>query len=386
MNRPHREAFMISSILRFTTISVVGLAAGVHTLSAQEPPEWRLAPAEFEVGGIEAGPDEEFANLGGVTLLDGGTVLVGDRVEPFLRVFGPDGELLRTLGRRGQGPGEYEYVYRIDSCSPGEISVYDVDSRVHRYGPNMTLISTELISFEALGGRTSYNEDCNPNGFEIVTGWGDYDTQFQEGLFEARAPVLLLRDGDVVYDFGERLSSHRVGSVRNGAPTGSAPHPFGRATVVALGSDRIYIGDAETYEIEVYDLAGQALPPVRWTGPPLDYDRGFVDELAEQAVSAAREQSRPALRRWYRDLEELEGLPAYDRILVSDQDELWVRQFVRPSSVGEEWVVFGPDQALIGRLRLPSRSTLWEVRGDRVVYAVVDEFDVPTVRVSRLVR
>lgn len=362
-------------------------AALALPLTAQEAPRWSLAAPDFEVGGFAAEGDDALAQLGGVTILSNGNVVVGDRVEPFLKVFDSDGTFLRTIGRYGQGPGEYKYVYEMDWCAPGELSVKDVDGRVHRYTGDMEYASTDLVSLEAIGGRSAYNQDCHPNGLQIVTGWGDPAAQFKEGRFDATAPVLLLRGQTVVKDFGERLSSERLGSVGpDGAPTGSGPHPFGRATVVAMGTDHVYIGSATDYEVEVYDLSGEALPPVRWTGPSLAYDADVVAERAAQAVAEAREESRASVRRWYAEMPELDQFPAYDRMIVSDTDQLWVRLFVRPGSAGESWVVFGNDHRLIGQLELPPRSTLWEVRGDRVVYSTLDELDVPVVRISRIER
>lgn len=363
------------------------LAAAAPPLEGQSAPRWRLASPDFEVGGLAAESDYELAKLGGVTVLDGGNVVVGDRFAPFLKIFDPSGEFLRNVGRFGQGPGEYQYVYEMDWCAPGELSVFDVDRRVHRYTGDMDFVSTDLISLEVIGGGVAYHRDCHPNGLQIVTGWGDIQAQFKAGLFEATAPVFLLRDQEVVRAFGERLSSQRLGTVRpDGSPAGSRPHPFGRATVVALGSKHVYIGAGARHEIEVYDLAGNPLAPIQWDGPSLEYDRDLVEQLGERAVSEAPEGLRPALRRSYAEMPDLDQLPAYDRILVSDADEVWVRQFVRPGSTGEEWVIFGSDHELIGRLTMPPRSTLWEVRRGRVVYSTLDDLDVPIVRISRLER
>lgn len=368
-------------------ISALLALTATPAISAQSPPLWRLAPPEFEVGGYDAPADYELANLGGVTILDNGHVVVGDRVAPFLKEFDASGTFVRDVGRFGQGPGEYEYVFGMDWCAPGRLSVFDTDSRVHRYAGDLTFIETDLISIDAIGGGTPYKRDCHPNGFQVVTGWGDISGQFAVGLFEATAPVVLLRGQDVVRDFGERLSSHRLGSLRaDGSPAGTGPHPLGRATVVALGSERVYIGDASDYELEVYDLAGQPRTPLRWSGPDLEYDEDLVKELGERAAARTSERNRPRVRRAYAELPELDQLPAYDRLVVSDTDEVWVRHFPRPGALDEEWVVFSADRALVGRVRMPPRATLWEVRGDRVVYSVLDELDVPIVRISRLVK
>ena len=365
----------------FPGVFTIGPVAGQTTL------EWRLAPPEFEVGGVEADQEYTLSVLGGVTLLPNGNVVVGDRSAPFLKVFGPDGTFLRAVGRYGSGPGEYEHVYDFDWCAAGELTVFDVDRRIHRYEGDLERVSTELVSFEALGGGPAYKHDCHPNGFQIVTGWGDVLSQVTPGLFEATAPVVLLAGQETVRDFGERLSSQRLGTTRaDGSPSGSGPHPFGRATVVALGSAYVYVGAADSYEIEVYDLSGAPQPSLRWDGPSLEYDDNLLEALKEAALADAPERSRPRLRRWYASIPELKQIPAYDRILVSDSDEVWVRQFFTPGSDGEEWVVFGRDHALSGRLTLPARSTLWEVRDDRVVYSILDDFDVPIVRISQIER
>lgn len=348
---------------------------------------WRLGPPEFEVGGVVADDEYHLAELGGVTLLDNGNVLVGDRVAPFLKLFAPDGSLLRQLGRRGSGPGEYEYVYQFDWCAPGELWVFDVDRRVHRYSGSLDFISTALVSLDHIGGGVGYQRDCHPNGLQIATGWGDVIAQIKAGIYDATGSAALLRGTDLVHHFGERLSSQRLGSVdANGSPTGSAPHPFGRATVVAMGSARAYIGDGASYEIQVYDLEGSPQTPIRWNGPDLAYDDDLLEILERRALAEAPEEARPRLRRWYAEMPELDQVPAYDRILVSDSDEVWVRQFVAPDADGEEWLVFDQAHVAVGRIRLPDRSTLWEVRGNRVLYSVLDEFDVPVVRISRIER
>lgn len=358
------------------------LAVPVH---GQAVAEWRLADHGFQVGGVEAEAEYTLTSLGGVTILPSGDVLVADRQAPFLKLFDANGTFLRALGAFGGGPGEYEYVYRLDWCGPDELTIQDVNGRVHRYSGSMEHVATQLVSLSALGGGVAYNWDCHPNGLQVVTGWGDHMTQFQPGYFQARADVLLLRGQEVVYHFGERLSSERIGSVGpDGTPTGSGPHPLGRATVVALGDSRVYLGDADTYEIEVYTLSGQRLSPLQWDGADLEYSDGVVRQLADRATSEASERSRPRVRRMYEGLPELEQLPAYDRLLVSESDELWVREFVRPDATEETWVVFDQQGELKGRLALPVGATLWEVRGDRVVYSILDDFDVPVVRISTI--
>lgn len=370
--------------MRWTTMVVAGfLIAQPAHLAAQTGPRLELGPPDLEIGGYEADPEALIGELGGVLLLPDGGLVVGDRIALHLKVFGPDGRFVRSVGRSGAGPGEYDYLLQMDWCGPGELWVEDANSRVHRYSESLELLDTEIVSRDAIGGGLGYRWDCHPNGLVMATGWGDPRSNFKPGYFAATAPVALLRGPEVIRDFGPRLSSERIGSVRDdGTPSGSGPHPLGHTTVVAVGSERVYLGAGRDYEIEVYDLEGTPLPPLRWDGPTLEYDPALVQRLEDEAVARAPEARRAGLRRWWADVPALQSVPAYDRIVVSDDDQVWVRQFVRPDDAGEAWVVFGADHRPIGRLTLPPRSTLWEVKGGRVVYSTLDEFDVPTIRVA----
>ncbi len=51
-------------------------------------------------------PNLTFGNIRGVQAASDGTIYVLDSQAAEVRVFGPDGEYLRTIARRGEGPGE----------------------------------------------------------------------------------------------------------------------------------------------------------------------------------------------------------------------------------------------------------------------------------------
>lgn len=129
----------------------------VPPCAAQVTETWELAEPHFQVGGVEAEDSSYLANLGGVTILPNGNVVVGDRVEPFIKIFSADGRFLRAIGSFGEGPGEYEYVYEIGWCAPGELHVEDVDRRIHRYRGDMELVSTSTLSLDAVGVEPGTN-------------------------------------------------------------------------------------------------------------------------------------------------------------------------------------------------------------------------------------
>ncbi len=61
---------------------------------------------EVRVGSVDD-PDVGFSRIEGVEVGDDGTVYVLEGQVPEIRVFAPDGRRLRTVGRPGEGPGEF---------------------------------------------------------------------------------------------------------------------------------------------------------------------------------------------------------------------------------------------------------------------------------------
>ena len=364
--------------------ALTALAVGRLPTTAQE---WR--PSErpiFEVGGLTDDLDYALSEVVGGTRLADGRVVIADRLWYGLKMYSPEGELLRSVGGEGEGPGEYEYIRGMGRCAAGMVVGYDLHWDENLYSEDLEFMGTRSAHNEVLGSGP-YQSDCNEGGFVLATGWGDRGAHFSAGYFVATAPVVLTHDAQLVHHFGDRLSSERVGSVGpDGSPSGSGPHPFGRQTSVALGPTRAYVGDAADYMVEVYDLTGGRLPDIAWTGPDLRLTSNDFAVLVARAVADAAPSDQPRIRRYYSNLPELERFPAYDRLLTDRVGNLWVRYFPRTRAQTLDWVVFDSNGSKIGEVSLPLRTTLLEAGADYLLVSELDDFDVPTVRVYALLQ
>lgn len=70
---------------------------------------WRLV----EAARIESdfGTEGELVAPGSVALGDGGTVYVADTKPAAIKVYTPDGKFVRSIGREGEGPGEFRVAF-----------------------------------------------------------------------------------------------------------------------------------------------------------------------------------------------------------------------------------------------------------------------------------
>lgn len=368
---------------------VVGSAGG----GSGQTTEFALRPGSFEVGGLTADDRYVLSRVVGAQRLAGGQIVIADHHAQGLRLFTETGEFLAAVGGRGGGPEEFQSIRGVGYCERERVVAFDAQWTRKIYDNALNFVDSRTLSIPGLP-RGAYQLACEQSGTMVVTGWGDSEVQHRVGLFEATAPVLLVRDDRVVHEFGDRLSSERVGSPpdlrgqtdRHYAGNPSGPHPFGRQTSVAIGTDRVYIGDGSDFEVEVYDLAGRRLPTIRWEGSNREITRQHLDTFESERVAAVRAERRPAIRRALQELPKLDRFPAYDALMVDRGERLWIRSFLRPGADEYRWTIFEEGGDLTGILRLSGNVRVLEAGRGYVLVVERDELEVETVRLMELVR
>lgn len=103
---------------------VVGCSAPV-----EEPASdgiWGRASLVEEIRiGVEVGAEEYMlGSVEDVAVSSDGTIYVSDSSPRTVRVFDPQGDFLRHIGREGQGPDEYRYAPRLDMLSDDTLVVW----------------------------------------------------------------------------------------------------------------------------------------------------------------------------------------------------------------------------------------------------------------------
>jgi hypothetical protein len=82
---------------------------------------------ELTIGTAEGADEYMFVRLRGIAVDDQGAIFALDQRKPRVDVFSGDGSHLRSIGRRGQGPGEFQNPFFIALAPAGEIMVGGMD-------------------------------------------------------------------------------------------------------------------------------------------------------------------------------------------------------------------------------------------------------------------
>lgn len=237
------------------------LLVGFPALSLQvvnDKPKYGELTLEFEEETvIRESNDNEFYTFryiwdlvvdsrGSIYLLDHDRVLKFDK----------SGRFLRTIGRKGQGPGEYMKPLKL--FIDGQDNLYISDQGISllkfdREGNFKEIIKLKFsIPFMPIEARNFY---VSKDG-RIVSFTRDYS---EEGII--RKLVLISQKGEIIKVLASFLEKHiKVGFKGGGGVVGGVTHPYlPSCYFCSLGDDKICFGENMSYKITIMDLEGNEL-------------------------------------------------------------------------------------------------------------------------------
>jgi hypothetical protein len=366
------------------------LASGCRGDSlADIPHEWRLHEVA-RVGAIDRG-DYALPDVAALAVSSSGVIYVASRMDSSIRLFDESGSYITTLGGRGRGPGEFDWLYQIGVRGD---TLWAADMQLRRL--TFFDISTgDVVRVDERVGHLAYVEPHRipmlraiaPNGAHVLfpavlSRWAQRDTVVPLIVFDA-----------------ERATAVTLGHV-------TVPHP---SITIAEGSRRTYIAqpfdDRTLYgvspagdKVVFVDRSESELPPSRYRVASVNISgdtawsrtyRVTPTEISEAAIDAARKRVRgaagPAERQAMAGLHIPDHHPPVTAVVVADDGAIWLRgQDTRADSV--TWTILSEEGAEAGRVKSSSRWQPRVIRGRRVYGVETGEMDVPYVSVHELHR
>lgn len=350
---------------------------------------WTLeaAPA-VDIGGAEV--DEAYAvyQVSDALRLADGRIVVSNGGSADVRYYSADGEHLRTSGRRGEGPGEFQRPQRLVAL-PGD-SVLVVESRrttvldaEGTYARDFTSVGTTARA--SVVGRLGDGRLVATLGASFMPGEVLQGLQRPALVFATVTPTGDVQDTIVSVPGAERTvnvneSGGQIRSIMISAP------PFAKNTAYAVGDDALAVATQEAPEFRVYGADGTARRIVRTGTPMAAVTEAHLDAWFErQRESMPPEQREQAVRRPdYADAGKV--VPPFAALEIDDAGNFWVADYddrIRPSGA---WSVHDADGRLSARIRLPDGFRPMHIGDDFVLGVERDEYDVEHVRMYRVLK
>ncbi len=354
---------------------------------------------ELKIGAVDGAEEYTFGQIVDVLPTADGGVLVHDDQAQLIRFYDSTGTYVRTLGAKGQGPGEYEQVNGITLLPDGEILVWDgTGGRINRYRADGTFINQFRLGVTTwFTSNALYSDDAGR-----IYHWAPIGEDPQRPL-EHRSGLLRVDTLGTVLDtiefrdYGPAPATLEAVSLDGGSRSRTIV-PFQPSSFTSLlRSGGLATGFGGSYRFVIQH--------------PNAKPRVVLREVAPAAVSATERQERRALIEqnfkrmvptWTWTGPDLPTTkPAFAGFRVATDGRLWVvvpatgepipaeelAPVTPPASGGPPPVrlstrepglfdVYEPDGTLIGRVAVPARTRIFRFGATHVWGTLRDADDV----------
>lgn len=349
-----------------------------------EDEQWTVsADPLVSIGAIDGDPDYLLGRVWVSAWMPDGRIILGDETAHAVRVYSPTGVHVADVGREGEGPGEFGWIwtvspYRGDSLyvydyRRHEVSVFDPELEFARrfrhpvpqgnYWVRESMPDGRFLLYSPGRGRfeggpglqadTSLIISVDPDGFRADT-IGAFQVTLVMVNADGRREQLLLqpyasidaRDGRVAWSEGSFLGyveADQQGRVRR---------------VVRIETNPIPVTDATIAEFKATYLA-----------------------FLETEVPAG------TLARIAASLEEAQyhhTLPQTSAIRVDERGNTWVSRYAYVPTLANQWEVFDSGGVWLGSVTTPDGLEVHEIAADRIIGTYKDDLGVTHVRVHRI--
>ncbi len=334
-------------------------SAGVRIVeygSLRNSPMFKIQQdAYLHLGGVQADPKDELDARQwflGATELSNGTIVVNELTS--LKFFTAAGRFVRSVGRQGQGPGEFVQTREVCRLLGDSLLVIDYSNGSLSLWDSA---GTHVRTFARPGFVP--RGACAPDG-SVVARRIKPGSGGTESAVQLVNHALVRRDGSTILELGLLPSDQYAGSVM-------------RESSIVVDGGNLVVADGRRFEFLIRSLSGRPRLIVRSAETPrpitdLEWQRRAESMVPRGTPFFQRQASVARTMAMDRPV----AFPAIQQIRVDPLHRIWVQDFE-----SERWTVFDSRGALLGAFSLPRRTgsmraMLAGIGTDHVVVHTID--------------
>jgi hypothetical protein len=328
----------------------------------------------------DEGAAHEFVYVKDAARLSDGAFVIAESGSREIRVFSVNGAHRHTIGREGEGPGEFRDLTQVIALPGDSIFAYDfMLSRGTVFGPDGSLSRVITLT----GTHQSFPVFPIASGGFVIRAFDHAAPRSRLGLRRTTSPILRAGNAGQVTDTIAVIPGHES-VVYDGGDSGAL---WGKQGHLATDGERVYLGWSDSLEYQVWSPEGDLLRIVRVPGVNLTLTPKQV-EAEIRAYMPDPGKASPARRAIMEVQPDRTHRPAYRDMVVDAEGYVWLQehQGVHERSADTRWFIFHPNGTWLGSIVMPARLTIFRIGKDWVLGKRLDEWDVEHVELYRLTR
>jgi hypothetical protein len=267
---------------------------------------------DLSIGSVE---DENtmFYRIGGIAVDSLGNLFVVDSGNQRVQKFDKDGNYLQTIGRKGQGPGEFMSPYDIFLDEQGNIYVSE-GMKMHVFNPKGNSIKDFVLSTFVM----KYSVDLEGN----IIAYGFLRTERAQNF----GVILINPEGKITKTIAEYPGMSMVS--RKGTMFSFSHSYTPLLSFSSIEKNGVSYGYGLDYKLYLIDRTGETFLIIKKNEPSQSISRREKDKIITDFLENTAQEGR----KWPRDVVE-EGAnfpdhrPFFSNIASDDKGRLYVRKF-----------------------------------------------------------
>lgn len=332
---------------------IVEMVEGVKTITNPDYPREGRFKYDFieeaSIGSTDPNEESVINRPFDIRIDTAGQIYIMDWGDTNIKVFSPQGKLVRTLSRQGQGPGEMTRGGAFDISDKNNIYVFDgMGRRIF----SLDLEGSQISEFKVEGyGREIV---CGPNDniYFSISISPEINVIGEERIVQNKKHLYRVDNrGSILHDFGEIPDiKMRVKMTSKTSTTGSVSRDA-LMTVWSVGpKGTLYMGYNDKYWLDAYDAEGNHLFKFGKEFIPLKHPRYKPGSTTPEFYPAFYSRNN-----------------CYD-----DEGNLWLRQYTEEGVEHSVYDIFSPDGIYLKRVEVP--QPIWRIQGARA-YSIIRSED-----------
>ena len=304
---------------------------------------------ELSIGEAEGREEYMFSPIRSIAVDEEERIYVLETRGALVKVFDKYGEYLRTIGRRGQGPGELNVPLTLSITNDNKIAVEDFMRGITIYSPEGEFIkSLSSARYFTVGA--------------IADSWGNVIARTR--IRDAERTGWELKRFDPNLEHPKTLMT--ITSLRSDSIEVFSPNLFWQAGI----DGNVVVGYSKDYELQIFDSEGELIKKIIKDYDPVEISQNQIEERIKEIPSD-------------RKLDIPKFYCAFQRFTVDDEGKIFVQTYEKTE--GEEgfyYDVFDYEGRFFVKIplkigpRVWKKSKLYSVEEDEDGYQYIKRYKV----------
>lgn len=302
------------------------------------------------------------SRISGIAVTDEETLFMADQSEAIIHVYNSSGIYQTSVGRRGEGPGEFQTIVQPE-VSDGNLFVLDLDQQ------RLSVFDAKNYSFRrsfSLGDKDGIRG--RPMSMKLLPEeriLALYSASERDGnrLKRTEIPAILDHEGEVISSGFVTLTENNRLLVESNGMFQIFSMPFlGQNLLDVTENGEIVTGFTDRFLLHYITLNGDTLRSIYHAATPPPLDRpGLINNVDNASIrSELSSMDLPETRQAFNDLK------------VDDENRLWISSPTTDTDVNN-WHVLSNTGEKVAQFSQPATSSLQLVKGGFAYFLETDE-------------